>query len=92
VNVARARKAGRDLVRKLTSGPERTGAVEELLELCADIPEPRWAPKRQRIRPADVIVGRDSDVGGGVDMRLPLWTRSDRFRAGASSATRRRRT
>ena len=60
VNVARARKAGRDLVRQLTSEPERTGDVEEeLLQLCADVPEARRTLKGQSICPAQVIGGRN---------------------------------
>jgi hypothetical protein len=80
VVVARARKAGRDLVRQLTSGPERTGAVEELLELCADVPEARRTAKGQSICPAHVIGGRNLDVSGDVDMCPPRRIRVDCFR------------
>jgi hypothetical protein len=79
VAVARAREAGRDLVGQLAREPQRTGGVEELLELCADVPEARRAAEGQRVRPADVIEGRDLDVGGGVGMCPPRRVRVDRL-------------
>src|SRR5918997_161077 len=80
VNVARARKAGPHLVRQLTSEPERTGDVEELLQLCADVPEARRTAKGQAICPAQVIGGRNLDLSGSVDMCPPRRIRVDCFR------------
>src|SRR4029450_3256446 len=62
VAVASAREAGRDLVGQLTGGPERAGAVEELLELCADVPEARRTAERQAVCPAHGVGGGNRGV------------------------------
>lgn len=63
VFVACAGEPGGDLVRRLTRGPERTGAVEELLQLGAYAPEARGTAEGHSIRPAQVIDRGDLDVG-----------------------------
>ena len=57
MQVGRARKTGCDLVRQLAGKPERTGAVEKLLQLGADVPEAR---RRERLADADLSQGLDA--------------------------------
>ena len=80
MHVGRARKAGRDLVRQLTGEPERTGAVEELLQLCVDVPEARRTAKASPSAQRMSSLVATLDCCRGLDVCPPRRVRIDCFR------------